>query len=101
MGLVAKVVYVLGAGFDRSILDPSARTGAPLARNFFQVFLKSRNKRWLDAASMRPLVDSLFEAIERYWKLDLDALATVSFDIEECLTFLESKLTDQSQAEDL
>jgi hypothetical protein len=97
---MAKVVYVLGAGFNCSILGPSARTDAPLARNFFQVFLKSRNRRLLDAPNMRVFVDPLLEIIQRYWKLDVEKLGSTAFDIEECFTFLESELIDKPQAGD-
>jgi hypothetical protein len=49
---------------------------------------------------MRAIVDPLFEVVERYWKLDFEKLKTAEFDIEECLTFLESKLSDEPQASD-
>jgi hypothetical protein len=36
----------------------------------------------------------LLDLIQRYWKLDLDALAHTPFDIEECLTMFESQHLD-------
>ena len=98
---MAKVVYMLGAGFNCSVLMPSAKRSAPLARNFFQVLLRSRHDRWLDGFLGRSFVDTLFEEIERYWKLDRAALAANPFDIEECLTFFESKFTDRLSADDV
>ncbi len=35
MGNVADVVYLLGAGFNCSVMDTSRGLSAPLARNFF------------------------------------------------------------------
>jgi hypothetical protein len=37
--LMGEVVFVLGAGFNRSILDPTRSKSAPLARNFFEVLM--------------------------------------------------------------
>ncbi len=44
-------------------------------------------------------VDVLLEEIERYWNLDVDALKSTPFDIEECLTLFESQLADGLPAE--
>ena len=70
-----------------------------MARNFFQVFLKSSGQAWLDIFGKKVFADVLFEEIERYWKLDLTALAKIPFDIEECLTLFESQLNDKPLAE--
>lgn len=84
---MADVVFLLGAGFNCSVVDPSREATPPLARNFFQVLLGSRRYRdSLDVFRGRLFVDVLLEEIERYWKLDLDALKSTAFDIEECLT---------------
>jgi len=92
---VTNVVYLLGAGFNCSVLDPMRNMEAPLARNFFQVLAKSgRLRDRLDAIRGRLFVDLLLGEIERYWKLDLEALTQTSFDIEECLTLFESQLAD-------
>lgn len=92
---MADVVFLLGAGFNCSVVDPSREATPPLARNFFQVLLGSRRYRdSLDVFRGRLFVDVLLEEIERYWKLDLDALKSTAFDIEECLTLFESQLTD-------
>jgi len=97
---MADVVYVLGAGFNCSVVDASRGMQAPLARNFFQVLLQSsRYRDGLDAFRGRLFVDVLLEEIERYWRLDLDGLATKPFDIEECLTLFESQLADGLSAE--
>jgi hypothetical protein len=93
--LMAEVVYVLGAGFSCSILDPSRGMRAPLARNFFQVLLGARGMPGrLDGIRRRLFVDVLLEEIQRYWHLDFDALKSTPFDIEECLTIFESQLLD-------
>ena len=90
---MAQVVFLLGAGFNCSILDPSRDSAAPLARNFFQVFLADRRTS-LDLFRQHVFVDILLEEIERYWHLDLDGLRTEPFDIEECLTLFESQADD-------
>jgi hypothetical protein len=77
---MAEVVYVLGAGFNCSILDPSRGMRAPLARNFFQVLLGARGMPGrLDGIRRRLFVDVLLEEIQRYWHLDFDALGSTSF----------------------
>ena len=92
---MADVVYLLGAGFNCSVLDRSRGLDAPLARNFFQVLIKSgRFRDRLDGIRQRLFVDELLSEIERYWKLDLDGLASTPFDIEECLTLFESQIAD-------
>ncbi len=93
---MADVVYLLGAGFNCSVVDPSRGFKAPLGRSFFQALLGSRRYRdGLDAFRGRLFVEILLEEIERYWKLDLDALKSTPFDIEECLTLFESQLADR------
>lgn len=89
---VSQVVYVLGAGFNCSVLDPRLRNlRAPLARNFFQVMLgPGRLREKLDGIRRHVYVDELFAMVDRYWHLTLDDLDTAPFDIEECLTLLES-----------
>ena len=97
---MAAVVYLLGAGFNCSVLDSSRQTEAPLARNFFQVLMNSgRLRERLDGIRSRLFVDVLLAEIERYWKFDLDALASQPFDIEECLTMFESQLVDGQPVE--
>ena len=89
---MGEVVFVPGAGFNRSILDPTRSNSAPLARNFFQVFMTDKTfASSLDAFRQHIYVDLLFEEIERYWHRDLDGLRTQPFDIEECLTLFESQ----------
>lgn len=97
---MAEVVYLLGAGFNCSALDPTHRTEAPLATNFFQVLIRSGDlRRKLDGIRRHIYVDVLLAEIERYWKLDLDALETSPFDIEQCLTMFESQLAESPQPE--
>jgi hypothetical protein len=97
---MAQVVFLLGAGFSCSVLDPSRGKAAPLARNFFQVLMADRRyERGLDGFRQHVFVDVLLEEIARYWHLDLDGLKTRPFDIEECLTLLESQAAETTDAE--
>jgi hypothetical protein len=91
---VAQIVFLLGAGFNCSILDPSRDSAAPLARNFFKVFLADRRNERLDGFRQHVYVDLLFEEIKRFWHVDLDGLRSEPFDIEECLTLFESQAAD-------
>src|ERR1022692_4722792 len=101
-GHMAKVAYVLGAGFNCSVLDPSPRWPAPLARNFFKVLFQSLGRTPpLPIIDKHLPVDALFKVIECYWHLDSDALQETDFDIEECLTFIESRLADRPLDEDV
>lgn len=93
--IVGGTVFLLGAGFNCSVLDSSQELEAPLSHNFFQVLIRSgRLSDRLDGIRTRLFVDLLLAEIERYWGLDLDVLATVPFDIEECLTLFESQMAD-------
>jgi hypothetical protein len=97
---MANVVYVLGAGFNCSLLDPSRGLEAPLATNFFQLLVsRGRPREKLEMIKSRLYVDLLFAEIERFWHLNIDALATTPFDVEECLTMFESQLLDSPSAE--
>jgi hypothetical protein len=93
---MAEVVFVLGAGFNCSIVDPSRRDkAAPLANTFFQVLIEHGHfEDKLEAFRRRVYVDLLLERIERYWHLDLDGLRTQPFDVEECLTLFHSQLVE-------
>ncbi|HEY5025379.1 MAG TPA: hypothetical protein VII76_10420 [Acidimicrobiales bacterium] len=93
---MSEVVYVLGAGFNCSLVDASfPGREAPLARNFFQVLIRSgRLLERLDGLQRHLHVDELLKRIEAYWHLSLEDLGTASLDIEECLTLLESLSVD-------
>jgi hypothetical protein len=90
---VAKVVFLLGAGFNCSVVDPSRDCVPPLATNFFQVFLADRRSN-LDLFRQHVYVDVLLEEIQRYWHLTIDDLRVQRFDIEECMTLFESQAED-------
>ncbi len=95
---MAKIVYVLGAGFGCSVVDPTRGKRAPLARNFFQVLVEANRgafRQMLDGIRRRVYVDVLLAEIERTWHLSLDQLAVQPFDIEECMTLFESELLDR------
>jgi hypothetical protein len=97
---MADVVYLLGAGFNCSLTDDFWRLPPPLARNFFQVLLREgRLRERLAGVRSHIYVDQLFAEITRYWHLTLDQLETSPFDIEECLTLLQSLASDSSSAD--
>ncbi len=99
---MAKVVYVLGAGFGCSVVDPTRGKRAPLANDFFQVLLEANKgtfRQMLDGIRRRVFVDLLLEEIEKKWHLDLDTLTSRPFDIEECMTVFESELLDRPGAD--
>jgi len=96
--VMAEVVFLLGAGFNCSILDPRSDRVAPLARTFFQNLLADPRTS-LDGFRQHVFVDILLEEIEQYWHLDLDALRTQPFDLEECLTLFDSQAEDETDAE--
>jgi SIR2-like domain len=92
---MARVVFLLGAGFNCSILDPTRGKAAPLARDFFRVLIEHGDfESRLEAIRSRIYVDVLLDQIQRYWHLDLEGLRSQPFDIEECMTLLESQLRE-------
>ena len=97
---MSKVVYILGAGFNCSILDSSNGLRAPLANNFFQSYFSSS---FLDSdlisSSIQNQTRILFDEIERYWHLNEDDLKEKPLDIEECLTLFESLINDERDDE--
>jgi hypothetical protein len=97
---VASVVYLLGAGFNLSVVSGDwPGVEPPLSRTFFQVLMRSgRFREKLDGIRTRIYVDQLLAEIERYWHLSLNDLETAPFDIEECLTLFESLVSDDIDA---
>lgn len=84
-GSTEHTVYLLGAGFNR-VLQSTAGFRPPLASNLFEVALSSPHLDWRIEG-----VSDLFEFIEHYWKLTPEKLATVPFDLEACLTFIDEQ----------
>jgi hypothetical protein len=94
---MAEVIYLLGAGFNYGVVDLRRGRRPPLARNFFQVLLQDGAlEHRLEAIRQSIYIDILLGEIRRHWHLDLPALKTEPFDIEECLTLFESQLLDES-----
>src|SRR5918993_3858743 len=94
---MAEVIYLLGAGFNYGVVDLGRGRRPPLAMNFFQVLIQDGAlERRLDAIRRSIYIDVLLTEIRRYWHLDLEALKTEPFDIEECLTLFESQILDES-----
>lgn len=97
---MASVVYILGAGFNCSVLDRTRGLEAPLATNFLQLLVgPGRAREKLEMIKGTLFVDLLLAEIERFWHLNIDALATTPFDVEECLTLFESQLLDHPNPE--
>jgi hypothetical protein len=68
-----------------------------LAKDFFQVLLQDGGfERKIQGIRQNIYIDILLNEVRRYWHLDVAALKTEPFDIEECLTLLESQLLDES-----
>ena len=83
--LEKETVYLLGAGFNKSVNDWHGLK-PPLATNFFQTVLKSE-KYQTEYYSEK--VRCVYEYIEKYWKKSKDDLLNQPFDLEDCFTFLE------------
>jgi hypothetical protein len=100
---MAETVYLIGAGFNYSVVDAHGFhiiRRPPLATNFFQVlFEDGRYEVYLETIKNQIYVDILFDEIRRFWHLDLAALKNEPFDIEECLTLFESQLLDEKEPE--
>jgi hypothetical protein len=100
---MAETVYLLGAGFNYSVVHTHGVhriRRPPLATNFFRVLFEDGSyEQLLEFMRNRIYVDILFDEIRRFWHLDLAALRSEPFDIEECLTLFESQLLDQKEPE--
>jgi hypothetical protein len=93
---MAGVLYLLGAGFNVSVQDRTWSLFPPLANNFFELLLSARPlAAYRDAIHESVDIDRLFAEIERYWHLTVEDLAQTSFDIEECMSFLQSMAMDE------
>jgi hypothetical protein len=109
---MADTVYLAGAGFNCSIYQEQFPTRPvnvpPLALNFFKVMLQNnwcreRIEKWRLLAVKPPkelwqrpdiVIDALFRVIQRYWQLTIEDLKHANFDIEECLTLIQSVSND-------
>src|SRR4030042_1134642 len=82
---MADIVYIFGAGINRSIRDWHDLL-PPLSADFFQQAL--RHPRIGDDHYKEKL-KPVFEYIAKYWKLTPKDLESEPFDIESCFTLLE------------
>lgn len=98
-------VFLLGAGFNRSVLPETTAFGdeaspkPPLTLDLFQLLLtdeRFRRKidRWIQGGTSAQLIVDLFEVINFYWHLSIPDLERAQFDLEEFLTFLLAVLSD-------
>ncbi len=83
---MAEIVYVLGAGINRSVRDYRGLK-PPLANDLFKQVLRHET---LGDLSIREIPE-LFEYIQRYWKLSIDDLREDPFDLEACYTLLQQQ----------
>jgi len=82
---MAEIVYLFGAGINRGVQDWDGLR-PPLATDFFLQALK--HHRIADDHYLA-VVQSVFDYIKQYWKLSVDDLKHVPFDLEECYTLLQ------------
>jgi hypothetical protein len=82
---MADIVYIFGAGINRTIRDWDG-LHPPLSTDFFQQAL--RHPR-IGSNHYKERLKTVFEYIARYWKLTPKDLESEPFDIESCFTLLE------------
>jgi hypothetical protein len=81
--MASDTVYLLGAGFNRSICDLEGAT-PPLATDFFPTCLPTRMGARIWSKSRH-----LAAYVERYWGMSTERLSREGIDIEALFTFLE------------
>jgi len=99
---MADTVYLLGAGINRNLSarissrDPARRMRPPLATDFFQEVLQVEELR-IGMDNHRRAFQSVYDYIERYWKLSCNDLKTVRFDLEEYFTLIQLQQSEADQ----
>lgn len=93
---MTETVYVLGAGFNKSIVSSeTVDLQPPTALDFFQIILSSehfRNHR--DSIASSHPIDILFSRIAKYWHMNEDDLSESGIDIEVVMTLFEQQSWD-------
>jgi hypothetical protein len=94
-------VYVLGAGFNKSIVaGENVALPPPTALDFFQhVLSASQFKTHRQSISDSQPIDELFELIAKYWHMSESDLLNKGIDIEAVLTLLEQQQWDAESKE--
>lgn len=94
---MSNTIYMLGAGVNQEIKDFDGLS-PPLIDNFFQLAL--RKKKYCNE-HYTSRVQIVYDYIEKYWKRDRSALASATFDLEECFTMLELQLREAINTNDM
>lgn len=87
-----RTTFLIGAGFNQEIIDQEGNK-PPLANNFFQLFLRSRDYKE-NISLISDQVSKIFNFIQKYYKLTKDDLANFPFDLEELFTFIQLKTSE-------
>lgn len=88
---MSEIVYLLGAGINR-VLKNEEGLQPPLATDFFQQVLNQDHftiHRYFFEERQ-----SLFDYIERYWKMSSEQLKNTPFDLEGCYTLIQLQKLD-------
>ena len=93
---MAKTIYLFGAGINRGVKDWNGLV-PPLATDFFKQVLQS-DKYNSDHYLSR--IKDLTDYIQKYWKLSIDQLRIVPFDIELCYTMIQLQSLEASLKND-
>lgn len=89
---MAKTIYLFGAGINRGVKDWNGLV-PPLATDFFkQVFQSDK----YNSEHYLPRIKDLTDYIRKYWKLSIDQLRVVPFDIELCYTMIQLQSLEAS-----
>jgi len=87
---VGDTVYLIGAGLNRVIMENFRKVSPPLIGEFFTVAARLEIFTKWDQTGLT----EVFEYVEKYWHRDRTDLASKPFDIEECITFIESQIQE-------
>jgi hypothetical protein len=93
---VAETVYVFGAGVNRSVKD-AYDLRPPLATDLFKQALRHKDLGVEQSDELR----SLFEYVERYWKLSVEDLREAPFDLEACFTLIQQQRQEANREGDV
>lgn len=94
---MSEIVYLLGAGINR-VLKNEEGLQPPLATDFFQQVLNQDHftiHRYFFEERQ-----SLFDYIERYWKMSSEQLKNTPFDLEDCYTLIQLQKLDADKKGD-
>ncbi|MFW9881555.1 MAG: hypothetical protein ACFFG0_51475 [Candidatus Thorarchaeota archaeon] len=87
-----KIIYVIGAGFNRNIKHDEEITKIPLAYDFFTCFL---NKKSMEKYAAK--FENVYNYLEKKWKTKLNQIkmGEKKIDLEELLSELEFKISNE------